>query len=135
MSKNFSALIVFLAASLGMQGCGKKEAPAAAEKPAASSVSAADLVDKAPAEAPPPAAAEAAPESKPETRPERPEGNLDSLASVTQAIQSFMVGHERPPKDLNELVTAKLLKSIPQPPPGKKFVYTPSKLEIKLVDK
>lgn len=55
------------------------------------------------------------------------------LAALKQAIQMFQVEEGRWPRDLNELVTAKLIPQIPTPPPGMKLVYDPATGEVKMV--
>ena|SRR5271165_49953 len=54
--------------------------------------------------------------------------------SLTQAIQMFNVNEGRYPKDLNELVTAKLIGEVPYAPRGKKLDYNPETGEVKVVD-
>ena len=80
--------------------------------------------------------------------PPAPAGNyLDTLAnsrdravkvidtaSLTQAVQMFNATEGRFPKDLDELVTNKLIAEIPVTPRGKKLDYNPSTGEVKLVD-
>ena len=44
-------------------------------------------------------------------------------ASLNQAIQMFRVENGRNPKDLEELVTEKIMPRIPDPPYGMKFTY------------
>jgi hypothetical protein len=43
--------------------------------------------------------------------------------AIQQAIQLFNVDKGRNPKDLNELVTAKYLPTVPEPPSGMKLQY------------
>jgi hypothetical protein len=60
------------------------------------------------------------------------EGKIDTVA-VTQAIQQFAGEKGRLPKDLNELVGAGYLKSLPQPPYGMKLQYNAQAGEVKVV--
>jgi hypothetical protein len=55
-------------------------------------------------------------------------------ASLTQAVQAFNATEGRYPKDLNELVTNKLIGEIPPVPQGKKLDYNPTTGEVKVVD-
>ena len=55
-------------------------------------------------------------------------------ASLTQAIQIFNATEGRYPKDLEELVTSKLIAQIPQTPRGKKLDYNSATGDLKLVD-
>jgi hypothetical protein len=55
-------------------------------------------------------------------------------AALTQAVQMFNATEGRYPKDLEELVTNKLIAEIPQTPRGKKLDYNPATGEVKLVD-
>ena len=54
---------------------------------------------------------------------------------LTQAIQLFNASEGRLPKDLNELVAEKYLPSLPAPPYGMKFEYSPATGQIKVVPK
>jgi hypothetical protein len=55
-------------------------------------------------------------------------------AALTQAVQMFNATEGRFPKDLEELVTNKLIAEIPVTPRGKKLDYNASTGEVKLVD-
>lgn len=52
--------------------------------------------------------------------------NTVDIASLTQAISMFNVNEGRFPKDLNELVAAKLISKIPDAPHGMKLAYDPA---------
>ena len=56
------------------------------------------------------------------------------LASLRQAIQIFNVNEGRFPKDLDELVSTKMIGSIPPTPRGKKLAYNPATGDLNLVD-
>jgi hypothetical protein len=55
-------------------------------------------------------------------------------AALTQAVQMFNATEGRFPKDLDELVTNKLIAEVPITPRGKKLDYNPATGEVKLVD-
>jgi hypothetical protein len=55
------------------------------------------------------------------------------LASLKQAIQLFNVNEGRNPKDLNELVQAKLISKIPDAPTGMKIAYDPATGNVSMV--
>jgi hypothetical protein len=46
----------------------------------------------------------------------------EARAALNQAMRTWFLTRPNPPRDLNELVAAKLISSIPPPPPGKKWV-------------
>lgn len=56
------------------------------------------------------------------------------IASLNQAVSTFNATEGRFPKDLDELVTNKLISKIPPTPRGKKLDYNPTTGEVKLVD-
>ena len=64
----------------------------------------------------------------------RAEKTIDTVA-LNQAIQMFNVQEDRYPKDLNELVTKKYLRVLPQPPYGMQIVYDPNTGTVKVVKK
>jgi hypothetical protein len=55
------------------------------------------------------------------------------LASLKQAIQMFNVNEGRYPKDLNELVQAKLIARVPETPNGMKLAYDPASGNVSMV--
>ena len=55
------------------------------------------------------------------------------IATLQKAIQAFHAEEDRYPKDLNELVTTKILPRLPEPPYGMKFQYNPATGQIKAV--
>ena len=59
--------------------------------------------------------------------------NTVDLASLAEAISMFNVNEGRFPKDLNELVQAKLISRIPEAPPGKKLAYDPATGKVSMV--
>jgi hypothetical protein len=64
---------------------------------------------------------------------DRAVGVVDT-ASINQAIQMFNATEGRYPKDLEELVTNKLIGEIPPTPRGKKLDYDATAGVVKLVD-
>jgi hypothetical protein len=64
---------------------------------------------------------------------DRAVGVVDT-ASINQAIQMFNATEGRYPKDLEELVTNKLIGEIPPTPRGKKLDYDATTGVLKLVD-
>src|SRR3954468_10682009 len=56
-------------------------------------------------------------------------------AGLNQTIQMFYAAEGRYPKDLNELVKPDYLSSLPNPPPGMKFDYSPASGQVKVVPK
>jgi len=134
MSTRFALFASTCCLMAALAGCGKKPpeetAPAAPAPSSGGKVSVGDQAPEAPAPPPPPPPDAAAAPADPAPQEEK----IDDLTRITRAIQSFSVSYERPPKDLNELVKNKLLPSLPVAPPGKKFLYDPSHMSIKLVN-
>jgi hypothetical protein len=56
-------------------------------------------------------------------------------AALNQAVQLFNAQEGRNPKDLNELVTSKMIGSIPEAPAGMKLDYDPATGTVKVVKK
>ncbi len=56
------------------------------------------------------------------------------LASLNQAIQMFQAQEGRYPKDLDELVKAKLINQVPKAPYGKKFEYDAATGKVTVVN-
>lgn len=56
-----------------------------------------------------------------------------TLGALTQAVRKYSAEKQRVPGNLNELVAAGYLKSIPAAPPGKSFVINPKRVEVILV--
>lgn len=58
-----------------------------------------------------------------QTAPGEDQAQLAALLNdLTQAVRKFAAEHQRAPTSLDELVTGGALSSVPQAPPGKKFV-------------
>jgi predicted small lipoprotein YifL len=60
------------------------------------------------------------------------DATLDS-AALNQQVQLFFGQEGRFPKDLNELVTMKYMKSLPPVPHGMKIDYNPTSGQVKVV--
>lgn len=52
---------------------------------------------------------------------------------VTAAMHAFREANNRWPKDFSELVTAKLLKQVPTPPAGQKFLFDSKSRQVLVV--
>lgn len=140
MNKLICALTV--AGIAAISGCGKKE-PAAVTSTSAKPVTGAMPSLGAPAEAPPPVAVippgtPPPPSAVPTVTASVDAGQINGLVSTTvdkdgqpttaekvmnRALEIYVEGMGKPlPKDLNELVQAKVLQSIPPAPNGKNWV-------------
>ena len=53
---------------------------------------------------------------------------------MTQALRKYSAEKRRVPKTLNEVVSAGYLKTIPQPPAGKKFAIKADRVQVVLVN-
>ena len=101
-----------------LAGC-QKETPAPAPAPVAPA--------PAPAAAEPGASAVLAP-------PREPTPMEQSQASyLTLQVQEFAAKNGRVPNDLAELVTAKMLPKVPNPPAGMKYVIDATNRQVRLV--
>jgi len=85
--------------------------------------------------APPPPSAESAPVRAETTRTEPPPEENNVNETLTSIIRDFYDSNGRLPKDIQELVTLRLISKIPEAPPGKKFVLDPVKKRAILVNK
>lgn len=54
-------------------------------------------------------------------------------AYLTLQVQEFAAKNGRVPNDLAELVTAKMLPKVPNPPAGMKYVIDPKNRQVLLV--
>jgi len=57
------------------------------------------------------------------------------LDHLTQTLRKFSAEKQRVPTQLNELVTAGYLPSLPAAPAGKQFTINPKRVEVILADK
>ncbi len=117
MSNAFAAFLsVVLVASFLMAGCRKRKTPAAPPPPAAE------------APAAPTTPADAAPSGGPAPALVTTQASNDAayIQEMTQTLDDFLADyirqHKRVPKDINEMVSLKLITSIPVLPSGKKWV-------------
>jgi hypothetical protein len=122
-------LAVALVITLGLAGCGKQAPPPPpGPNPGGASIES-QLTEKA---APPPPSAAGEPIST-GVATDVPEQEK-SLKELTAALQTYMQVSSDYPKDLNALVKMKLLKKMPTPPPGKRFVIDPKNIRVILAD-
>jgi hypothetical protein len=139
--ESFATILVLILAS----GCGGKELslPAAPAQKTGGGVSVDALVSKEPVAPPPsPATAGGSPASVEKSEPEAPvqaeNPPEDEFAEknnfLTYQLEIFLRDYKRMPKDFGEFANARL-DSVPQPPPGKKWVIDESKKQIKAVRK
>ncbi|PAW87525.1 MAG: hypothetical protein B9S33_06130 [Pedosphaera sp. Tous-C6FEB] len=59
--------------------------------------------------------------------------NSSEFADLTKAYQVFYYQKKRHATDVQELVQAGYLRTIPAPPPGRKFGYDQKNLKVTLV--
>jgi hypothetical protein len=121
-------------------GCNGKEeaapAPEAPATPATGAVAPVAAVD--PGEPPPPvpgdptAPSVAAPTVEgPITETDPQLAKLPEMERLNWAVQAFTMPAEAPPlTNLNQLVKAGLIRSVPAPPPGKKFLIKAEGVEV-----
>ncbi len=139
-SLNFLASVAV--ASLLFTGCGGKDkdesssapAPKPPKKEMPKDLTAPTAGDAAPPPAPDAAAvtAPAQPAAAASTEGEAP--SQDVVKTILGALQSYVIANSKNPKDLDELVRSGYLKQIPPAPPGKKIVFDPARLDVKLVN-
>ena len=53
---------------------------------------------------------------------------------LTEALHHYLEANNKLPQDFGALITAKLLKEIPQPPPGKRFAIDRQNLQVVIID-
>ncbi len=109
------SLLLALALVVVFVGCRKKEPPAGSSTVAAAVPSPIVL----PAGTRPPGATAPAPAAL--------------ATQLNNALHSYLELKGRMPNDINELATAKLVPSVPPPPPGRKYAIDANKLEVLLV--
>jgi hypothetical protein len=133
MRTNKLATIGFLFALLLLTNCGKKPAP-----PVTAPAERAQPASEAPP-APPPPDTPTNDEGKTSDAPLN-EAEAAKVATAystasgyTLMVQQFYDKNGRVPKDLNELVTAKMLLKVPTAPPGMRFVIDPNSRSVQLI--
>lgn len=53
---------------------------------------------------------------------------------LTDAVHHYLEANNKLPQSFGALITAKLLKEIPQPPPGKRFAIDRQNLQVVIID-
>ncbi len=76
-----------------------------------------------------PAAGATAPEAP--AAPSNPEADLKAL---NEAVRAHVMGQLKDPATLDDLVQAGFIKRLPTAPAGKKYVLSPDKKSVQLVD-
>jgi hypothetical protein len=112
-------------------GCGKKTPKETAPPPPAEA--SAPQTEPAP---PPPGEATAAPAEATEGPAQASNLNpmdYSNASGLTLMVQEYYGKHGRVPKDLNELVAAKMLLKVPTPPPGTKYVIDAKRRQVVIV--
>ena len=133
--KSHLSISAILISGIILAACGKEQpapTPQVKKSVAKPAKKAPDLKSATQSAPPPPPAPSAATASATVKAVAPEEEKLDSEKVVLNAVQSFMISKERPPKDIQELVQAGFLKSMPVAPPGKKIVFDPVKLTVRL---
>ena len=58
-----------------------------------------------------------------------------ALGELTQALRKFSAEKQRVPASLSEVVAAGYVRSLPQPPPGKRFAINRQRVEVILANR
>ena len=53
---------------------------------------------------------------------------------LTEAVHHYLEAHNKLPQDFGALITAKILKEVPKPPPGKRFAIDRQNLQVVIID-
>lgn len=53
---------------------------------------------------------------------------------LTEALHHYLEAHSKLPQDFGALITAKILKEVPKPPPGKRFAIDRQNLQVVIID-
>lgn len=132
------ALLVGMVILVALSGCRRRStAPPAASAPEETQPPAAH-----PSATSKPAAAPASPATKSEAIvPDRlPTAPNDSSArfpiqqELTSAVHLYLNDYQKLPADLETLVKEKYLKTMPKPPPGKRFALDRNRLQVVIMD-
>jgi hypothetical protein len=130
--------VISLAALLAFAGACRREPPAVPPAP--------PVVSPRPAPSPSvtaPQPAQSAPQPAPAQEPiedglpTAPNGSsLKNPVSkeLTGALHLYLTDHRKLPADFNTLVKERYIKSLPQPPAGKKFAVDRSRLQVVAID-
>jgi len=88
---------------------------------------------------PPPGVAAPAAATQPQTAPEveikDDPGSMSKADALNLVVNDFKVQYGRPPQNLEELISKKLIARLPQAPEGMKFVYDPKSEQVQVVKK
>ena len=108
-------------------GCGNEPEPA----PKTPAPPAPESTPKAEAPSPAPARAPVAPQQPPggvasETV------NAEHFGQLSQALLTFRRDKNRAPKDWQELLTTGYLKQMPKPPAGRRYMFDPISLDVRM---
>ena len=127
---------VLLLLGLALSGCGQKETPALQSAPKAPPVAAPAVpaLTSPPAAPPPPGAAKAAAIVSAPAEVPSYEGK-DEAEKLTAALHDYYArnGAAAPMvTSFDTLVKARVLKSVPVPPPGKKYVIDTKNIAVRL---
>lgn len=58
----------------------------------------------------------------------------NAAAELTAQVRRFLMEKRRPPRDLEELISAGYIQAVPAAPVGKKFVVDPKRATVTLVN-
>jgi hypothetical protein len=128
-------LILMMAGMLMGLGCSRKEAqspPVTPPPPAPPKQIEAILTPPAVDPTPPPPNQPAAPAEARSTASDATPSFEPGIAELNAALSVWVFKHNNPPKDLGELVKAGLLKKVPTPPAGKRYVVNPLTMSARL---
>ncbi len=113
---------VLLAASCGKE---PEPAPKTTTTPAPESTPQAEAPSSAPARAP--------------VAPQQPSGGVaaenvsaEHFGQLSQALLTFRRDKNRAPKDWQELITTGYLKQMPRPPAGRRYIFDPFSLDVRM---
>jgi len=130
------SVVLAIVSGILLAGCGKKEEAAKEAPPPLPTLpymnESKDGAPKAPDA--PAAPAEPAPAQTENTSEKSAEEGFPA-ETLNAAIQSFIEQFERPPASLQELVEKQVLRKMPVPPAGKKFVYDTTRRKVMIVNK
>ena len=125
--KWFACYLSILA--LCLTGCKKSAPPEPAAAASQSTAPATPVADAAPPPPPaPPVPGGAAPTAS-------ADGDEPGLAEVNRALSAYLMGQLKAPDKLEDLVKAGLIKRLPTPPPGKRYVLNGNKTTVVLADR
>ena len=58
--------------------------------------------------------------------------NAEHFGQLTQALLTFRRDKNRAPKDWQELITTGYLKQMPKPPAGRRYIFDPFSLDVRM---